>query len=73
MEHNLQPYFKPDSDTDYIELPMFALFPLHAQVRMDRPEWSSRIAEWWPAAILGLLALLSGAPDSNAQTLLSLL
>lgn len=52
---------------------MFARFPLHAQVRTDRPDWSSRLAEWWPAAILGLMALMSGAPDSNAQTLSSLL
>ena len=50
---------------------MFAQFPLHPTTK-DRPEWSSRLAEWWPAALIGLLALMSGAPDSNAQTLLSL-
>jgi hypothetical protein len=32
----------------------------------------SRLADWWPAAVIGLLALLSAAPDSNAQTLLGL-
>jgi hypothetical protein len=48
---------------------MFARFPLHAQRPGDR---FSRLAEWWPAALLGLVALLSNVPDSNAQTLLGL-
>jgi hypothetical protein len=30
------------------------------------------LTEWWPAALIGILALLAGAPDSNAQTLLGL-
>ncbi len=29
--------------------------------------------DWWPAALIGLLALLGATPDSNAQTLLTLL
>ena len=30
--------------------------------------------EWWPAVLIGLLALVSGTPDSSsAQTLLTLL
>lgn len=29
--------------------------------------------DWWPAALIGLMALLGAAPDSNAQTLLTLL
>jgi hypothetical protein len=49
---------------------MFARFPLHAMSADDR---SMRLADWWPAALIGLLALLSAAPDSNAQTLLGLL
>jgi hypothetical protein len=28
----------------------------------------SRLAEWWPAALLGILALLGGLPDANAAT-----
>jgi len=32
----------------------------------------SRLAEWWPAVLLGLAALLGSLPDSNAQTLLGL-
>jgi hypothetical protein len=48
---------------------MFARFPLHAQRPGDR---LSRLAEWWPAALIGVLALLAGTPDSNAQTLLGL-
>ena len=52
---------------------MLARFPLHPTASTGRPEWSSRLAEWWPAALIGLLALISGSPDGNAQTLLSLL
>jgi len=32
----------------------------------------SRLAEWWPAALIGLVALLESLPDANAQTLLGL-
>jgi hypothetical protein len=49
---------------------MFARFPLQASRPNDR---LSRLADWWPAALLGVVALLSAAPDSNAQTLLALL
>jgi hypothetical protein len=48
---------------------MFARFPLQA----IRPNDSHmRLADWWPAALIGLLALMGAAPESNAQTLLSL-
>ncbi|MCF8531937.1 MAG: hypothetical protein K9G48_02945 [Reyranella sp.] len=30
----------------------------------------ARFAEWWPAALIGLLALVGAAPDSSAQTML---
>lgn len=30
----------------------------------------ARLADWWPAALVGLLALMGGSPDGNAQTLL---
>jgi hypothetical protein len=50
---------------------MLARFPLQAS--SSRDSGLSRLAEWWPAALIGLLALLSGIPDSSAQTLLSLL
>jgi hypothetical protein len=32
----------------------------------------SRLAEWWPAALIGLAALMSSLPDANAQSLLGL-
>jgi hypothetical protein len=48
---------------------MLARFPMQASAPNER---YSRLADWWPAAVLGLLALLSAAPDSNAQTLLGL-
>jgi hypothetical protein len=48
---------------------MLARFPLQASARNERLNW---LADWWPAAVIGLLALLSAAPDSNAQTLLGL-
>jgi hypothetical protein len=46
--------------------PMFARFPLQASAQNDR---FSRLADWWPAAIIGLLALMGAVPDGNAQTL----
>jgi hypothetical protein len=51
---------------------MFARFPLQGSTS-SRDNGLSRLAEWWPAALIGLLALVSGVPDGNAQTLLSLL
>ena len=48
---------------------MFARFPLHATSSNNR---SMRLADWWPAALIGLLALMGAGPDSKAQTLLSL-
>ena len=32
----------------------------------------ARLAEWWPAALIGIVALLGSIPDGNAQTLLGL-
>jgi hypothetical protein len=49
---------------------MLARFPLHAS---DPTERLSRLADWWPAALIGLLALLGGIPDGNAATLTRLL
>jgi hypothetical protein len=31
-----------------------------------------RLAEWWPAALIGTVALLTGLPEGNAQSLLGL-
>ena len=45
---------------------MLARFPLQASTPNER---LSRLADWWPAAIIGLLALLGAVPDSNAQTI----
>ena len=51
----------------------FAMFiQLHSQ-RTPQRDAFSRLADWWPAALIGLLALMGAAPESNAQTLLSLL
>ena len=49
---------------------MFARFPLQP-VRTTEP--SMRLADWWPAALIGLLALMGAAPDSNAAVLRGLL
>ena len=49
---------------------MFARFSLQATRPNDR---FMRMADWWPAALIGLLALMGAVPDSNAQTLLGLL
>jgi len=49
---------------------MFARFPLQAAQPNDR---LSRLADWWPAALVGILALMSAVPESHAQTLLGLL
>jgi hypothetical protein len=56
--------------TGQIETPRFARFPLHATRPNDR---FMRLADWWPAALVGLLALVGAVPDSNAQTILGLL
>ena len=40
-----------------------------SQRTFHRPAYS-RLAEWWPAALIGLVALLSGLPDANAATTL---
>ncbi|UYN97309.1 MAG: hypothetical protein KIT25_10390 [Enhydrobacter sp.] len=48
---------------------MFARFPLQASKLQDR---LSRLAEWWPAALVGLVALLGAVPDGNARTLIGL-
>ena len=50
----------------------FAMFlQLHSQ-RAPQRDAFSRLADWWPAALIGLVALLGALPDSNAQTLLGL-
>jgi hypothetical protein len=40
--------------------------------RTPRREALSRLADWWPAALIGLVALLGALPDANAQSLLGL-
>ena len=40
---------------------------IESQRTFHRPAYS-RLAEWWPAALIGLVALLSGLPDANAGT-----
>ena len=50
----------------------FAMFlQVHSQ-RAHQRDSLSRLADWWPAALIGLVALLGALPDSNAQTLLGL-
>ena len=63
-------HFNLNFDTDQTEQTMFAHFPLQA----GRPNVRFiRFADWWPAALVGLVALMGAAPESNAQTLLRLL
>jgi len=69
LRDSFQAYSEHKFDTAQIDPTMFARFPLAAHRPDNR---ISRLAEWWPAALLGLVALLSAAPDSNAQTLLGL-
>ena len=40
--------------------------------RTDRHNAFSRLADWWPAALIGHVALLGALPDASAQTLLGL-
>ena len=45
------------------------------QVQAERPSLRyalSRVTEWWPAALVGMAALLASLPEGNAQTLLGL-
>ncbi len=44
----------------------------HSPQPLARRQGLARFAEWWPAALIGLVALLGAVPESNAQTLLSL-
>lgn len=48
---------------------MLARFPLHDFQPGD--SWR-RLADWWPAGLLGILALLSFMPDGDVQPLLGL-
>ena len=47
---------------------------LESQRTFDRPALYrgsfARFADWWPAALVGLVALLGSLPDANAQSLL---
>jgi hypothetical protein len=49
---------------------MLARFPLQPSSPTER---LARFADWWPAALIGLLALLEGIPDGHAATLINLL
>lgn len=44
----------------------------HSSQPLARRQGLARFAEWWPAALIGLVALLGAVPESNAQTILSL-
>ncbi len=45
----------------------------HSTQPLARRQGLARFAEWWPAALIGLVALLGSVPESNAQVLLTLL
>jgi hypothetical protein len=62
-------YYELNFVTGQIGNPMLARFPLQATRPNDA---HMRLSDWWPAALIGLLALMGAAPESNAQTLLSL-
>ena len=43
----------------------------HFSLQVGRPNVRFiRLADWWPPALVGLVALIGAAPESNAQTLL---
>jgi hypothetical protein len=65
---NVQPYFC----LDFSITKGFAMFLQIQSQRRSRSDALSRLADWWPAALIGLVALLGALPDSNAQTLLGL-
>ncbi len=44
---------------------------IELQRTVHRPVYL-RLGDWWPAALVGLVALLGGLPDANAGTLLGL-
>ena len=48
---------------------MFAHVPLQSE---RPPVRFARLADWWPAALVGLMALMGAAPEGNARTLLGL-
>jgi len=54
---------------------MISGFPMYLQIEsprtFHRPGYTL-LADWWPAALVGLLALLGGLPDANALSSLSL-
>jgi hypothetical protein len=45
----------------------------HSSQPLARHQGLARFADWWPAALIGLVALLGAVPESNAQALLTLL
>jgi hypothetical protein len=55
---------------------MFARFPLHTEASGHSKAWQDwliRAIDWWPVVLIGLLLLLAGSPESNAQSLLGAL
>jgi hypothetical protein len=65
--HNLEPY----SCREFSITKDLAMF-IQVQSQQTSRDALSRLADWWPAALIGLVALLGALPDSNAQTLLGL-
>ncbi len=49
------------------------LITSHSTQPLARRQGLARFADWWPAALIGLVALLGAVPESNAQALLTLL
>ncbi|MDP2330697.1 MAG: hypothetical protein Q8M19_08385 [Reyranella sp.] len=45
----------------------------HSSQPLARSNGLARFAEWWPAVLIGFVALLGGIPEGNAQTLLALI
>jgi hypothetical protein len=45
----------------------------HSTQPLARRQTLARFSEWWPAALIGLVALLGAVPESNAHALLTLL
>ena len=66
---NIEPYY----DRILTMTKGFAMFiTSHSSQPLARRQGLARFADWWPAALIGLVALLGAVPESNAQTLLTL-
>jgi len=72
MTGNLYPYFDRILTLTILTEGIAMLISTRSQP-LARRDGLARLADWWPAAVIGLVAILGGGTDSSAQTLLGLL